>query len=102
MKLLGLSGSPSRNTNSRTLGAVNLVMEFAREQDSSLQAETLNIRDLDIEFCDGRDPSLYEGETKSLIEKIVGADALVLGTPVYRGSYTGILKTYLILFPIMR
>lgn len=99
MKLLGLSGSPSKNANSRTLSAVNQVIAFAKEHNQSLQTETLNIRDLDIEFCDGREPALYEGDTKDLIEKIIAADALILGTPVYRGSYTGILKNVFDIIP---
>lgn len=99
MKLLGLSGSPSKNANSRTLSAVNQVMIFAKEHDDSLQTQTLNIRDLEIEFCDGRDPALYEGDTKNLIEKIIEADALIVGTPVYRGSYTGILKNVFDIIP---
>jgi MsuE subfamily FMN reductase len=99
MNLLGLSGSPARNAASRTLNAVKQAVEFAHQQDSSIIAETINVRDLDIELCDGRDPAMYEGDTKSLIQKIVTADALILGTPVYRGSYTGILKNVFDVIP---
>ena len=99
MKLLGLSGSPTRNTPSRTLNAVKQAMEFAQKQDASIDMETINVRDLDIVLCDGRDPALYENDTKTLIDKIVAADALILGTPVYRGSYTGILKNVFDVLP---
>lgn len=99
MNLLGLSGSPSRNAASRTLSAVKQTVEYAHAQDSVIHMETINVRDLDVELCDGRDPSLYEGDTKTLIEKIVTADALILGTPVYRGSYTGILKNVFDVIP---
>ena len=99
MNLLGLSGSPARNATSRTLNAVTQVLEYAHQQDGSIVIETVNIRDLDIELCDGRDPALYEGDTKKLIDKIVVADALILGTPVYRGSYTGILKNVFDVIP---
>lgn len=91
MNLLGLSGSPSRNAASRTLSAVKQTVEYAYTQNSAIRMETINVRDLEIELCDGRDPALYEDDTKKLIDKIVAADALILGTPVYRGSYTGIL-----------
>ncbi len=99
MKLLGLSGSPAKNAGSRTLNAVMQVVQFACEENGSIQAETINVRDMNIELCDGRDPALYEGDTKQLINKIVKADALVLGTPVYRGSYTGILKNVFDVIP---
>jgi len=99
MNLLGLSGSPSRNAASRTLSAVKQTVEYAHAQDSVIHMETINVRDLDVELCDGRDPALYEGDTKTLIEKIVTADALILGTPVYRGSYTGILKNVFDVIP---
>ena len=99
MKLLGLSGSPAKNSDSRTLSAVKQVVEFATKYDASITSETINVRDLDIELCDGRDPALYEGDTKALIDKIVSADAVVLGTPVYRGSYTGILKNVFDILP---
>ena len=99
MKLLGLSGSPARNAASRTLNAVKQAVEYAHQQDASIQMDTINIRDLDIVLCDGRDPALYEGDTKTLIDKIVAADALILGTPVYRGSYTGILKNVFDVIP---
>ncbi len=99
MKLLGLSGSPAKNSNSRTLSAVKQVVEFAKTYDSRINDETINVRDLNIELCDGRNPALYEGDTKNLINKIVQADALVLGTPVYRGSYTGILKNVFDIIP---
>jgi len=99
MNLLGLSGSPAKNAASRTLNAVKQAVKYAHEQDNSIHMETINVRDLDIELCDGRDPALYESDTKVLIEKIVNADALILGTPVYRGSYTGILKNVFDVIP---
>ncbi len=99
MNILGLSGSPAKNAASRTLNAVKQVVEFAHKQDKVIRMETINVRDLDIELCDGRDPALYEGDTKVLIDKIIAADALILGTPVYRGSYTGILKNVFDVLP---
>jgi len=99
MNLLGLSGSPTRSGNSRTLSAVKQTVDFACEYDKSISSETINIRALDVELCDGRDPALYEGDTKLLIDKIANADALILGTPVYRGSYTGIIKNLFDILP---
>ncbi len=37
-------------------------------------------------------PDRLEGEARSLIRSVESADLLVIGTPVYRASYTGALK----------
>lgn len=97
MKLLGLSGSLTHR--SKTLIAIEKAVAFANASDSSVEAEIINLRDYDLQFCDGRDPYLYEGDTKRVIEKIEEADALIIGSPVYRGSYTGALKNVLDVIP---
>lgn len=99
MKLLGLSGSPAKKSSSRTLSAVDKALSFAKAYDETVHARSINIRDLDVQFCDGRDPALYGGDTKEVIDQITDADAIILGTPIYRGSYTGILKNVFDIIP---
>ena len=45
------------------------------------------------------DPAKYEGDARLLIDKIIDADAYIIGTPMYRGTYTGILKNLFDLIP---
>lgn len=97
MKLLGVSGSLT--PRSKTLLAIEKVLEFAAQSDPNTQTQLLNLRDYRVEFCDGRDPSEYTGDTRLVIDQIVHADALIIGTPVYRGSYTGALKNLFDLIP---
>lgn len=97
MKLLGLSGSLT--PRSKTLIAIEKAVESVSEFDPFIETEIINLRDYDLQFCDGRDPSLYEGDTKRVIEKIEDANALIVGSPVYRGSYTGALKNVFDLIP---
>jgi len=97
MKLLGLSGGPT--SSSKTLIAVKKALEFAKRYDNTVVTEVVNISEYKVQFCDARDPALYEGDTKLLIDKIVAADALIVGTPMYRGTYTGILKNMFDLIP---
>ncbi len=97
MLLIGLSGSPT--ARSKTLLAVERAVEFAEEAYPELATAIINIRDYDMQFCDGRDPALYEGDTRAIIDKIVAADALLVGTPMYRGSYTGVLKNVFDVLP---
>ena len=95
MKLLGLSGGLSQ----KTLVAIEKALDFAYQYDDSISIEPLNVGEYDVRFCDGRDPSKYEGDTRHIIDKITEADALIIGTPMYRGSYTGLLKNVFDLIP---
>lgn len=97
MKLLGLSGSLTEQ--SKTLIAVEKAIGFVRNEKEPVQTEVLNLRDYEVEFCDGRNPEAYQGDTKQVINKIIDADALIVGTPVYRGSYTSALKNVFDLIP---
>ena len=95
MKLLGVSGGLSQSTNV----VIEKALGFVSEYDSSITIEAVNAAEHDIQNCDGRDPSKYEGDTKLIIDKIKDADALIIGTPMYRGSYTGILKNVFDILP---
>ena len=95
MKLLGLSGGLSQ----KTLVAIEKSLDFAYQYDNSISIEALNVGEYDVQFCDGRDPSKYEGDSKLVIDKIIEADALIIGTPMYRGTYTGLLKNVFDLIP---
>lgn len=95
MKLLGISGGLSQ----KTLVAVEKALDFAYQYDNSIEIEVISIGELNIQFCDGRDPAKYDGDAKFIINKIIEADALIFGTPMYRGSYTGLLKNVFDLIP---
>ncbi len=97
MKLLGISGGPTQS--SKTLLAVNTVLDCSYNYDSSISIETLNISDFNVQFCDARDPAKYDGDARILIDKVIEADAYIIGTPMYRGTYTGILKNLFDLIP---
>jgi len=97
MKLLGVSGGPKHS--SKTQLVVKGVLDYALTHDSSTEVEVINVSDLEVQFCDARNPSDYEGDSKLLINKIIDADALVFGSPIYRGTYTGILKNVFDLIP---
>lgn len=95
MKLLGISGGVSQ----KTFVAIEKALDFAYQYDNSTEIEVISIGELDIQFCDGRDPAKYEGDSKLIIDKIIQADALIFGTPMYRGTYTGLLKNVFDLIP---
>ena len=95
MNLLGLSGGMSQST----IIAIEKALDFAKQYDNSISIEALNVGEYDIQNCDGRDPAKYEGDARLVIDKICEADALFIGTPMYRGSYTGMLKNVFDLIP---
>ena len=95
MNLLGLSGGMSQST----IIAVEKALDFAFQYDNSISVEALNIGEYNVQYCDGRESSKYEGDTRIVIDKIIDADALFIGTPMYRGSYTGMLKNVFDLIP---
>jgi MsuE subfamily FMN reductase len=97
MKLLGISGSLT--PTSRTSEVVRLVLDEAVAFDSTVEAELLDLRSYQVAFCDGRNPDEYTGDTRRVIDKVAEADAYVIGSPAYRGSYTGALKNLFDLVP---
>ncbi|WP_079525389.1 NADPH-dependent FMN reductase [Halobacillus hunanensis] len=97
MKVLGLSGSVT--LSSKTWISVKQAIEAAKEALPGAETEIVHLGEYDTVLCDGRDPSLYEGDTKALIDLIVEADALIIGTPVYRASLTGALKNVFDIIP---
>jgi len=97
MNLLGLSGSPM--TQSKTLLAVEKAVEYA-QRDPEVSVSVINIRDYNVDFCRGRDDKdAYGTDTRFILDAICNADALIVGTPIYRGSYTGILKNIFDMLP---
>jgi FMN reductase len=89
--IVGISGSPRRS--SRTTAAVRAVIE-------QIEAKTASETKL-IELVDAaphlfatltRDALQQNERASAIVRTIEAADILVVGTPVYRGSYTGALK----------
>lgn len=97
MKLIGISGSLSRN--SKTELAVRKTLEFAEATGHTVNTELIALSKYNLEFCDGRDPGQYEGDTRRVIDKITCGDAFIVGSPIYRGTYTGALKNLFDLVP---
>jgi NAD(P)H-dependent FMN reductase len=63
-------------------------------------ADLLDLGTLRLGFADGTPPEDLADDTAATIAAIEAANALVLATPVYRGSLTGSLKNLLDLTPV--
>jgi FAD reductase [NAD(P)H] len=57
-----------------------------------VEIELLDLREYDVQFCDGRNPSTYTGDTKKVLDIIQSADFYIIGTPIFQGSLSGPLK----------
>jgi FMN reductase/FAD reductase [NAD(P)H] len=97
MKLLGISGSLS--AHSKTALVVNKALEFAGSASKNIKPDFLSLSGLELDFCDGRNPDLYTGNTRQAIDKVSEADAYIIGSPIYRGSYSGAFKNLFDLIP---
>ncbi|MGF1431335.1 NADPH-dependent FMN reductase [Kitasatospora sp. LaBMicrA B282] len=91
--VLAVSGSPS--PTSRTTGLLRHV--GARLAEHGHRVVPLDVRELPAEpllRADTRHPELARA-----LDLVTGADALVIGTPVYKAAYSGLLKALLDVLP---
>lgn len=94
--VLGIVGSMS--SPSRTRAAVEVALRAA-ETEHGVETAVLHLADYDLVPADGRPLDDYTGETADALERIIESRAYVVGTPVYRASYSGILKNLFDLIP---
>ncbi|MCU0551907.1 MAG: NAD(P)H-dependent oxidoreductase [Leptolyngbya sp. Prado105] len=91
VKVVGIAGSIRPGSYSQ------LALKIAAQRVEALGAdvEILDLRSLNLPFCDGGDDySEYPGVAK--MQKAVSeADAIILATPEYHGSVSGVLKNAL-------
>lgn len=91
--IITLAGSPS--TPSRSSAILDYAQQIIESQGITVQA--LQVRDLNpIELLHAQ----WDGETlKTAIANVLAAQGIVICTPVYKASYTGILKAFLDVLP---
>jgi multimeric flavodoxin WrbA len=98
MKIIGLNGSPRRE-KSRTGQLVNKILEGAA--DAGAQIEYFDITEIKIKPCAACDKCHKKGycvqkdDFQMTFEKIMSADGLVLGSPVYIYQVTAQLKNWI-------
>lgn len=89
LNLVTVSGS--LQTPSRTSALVNaLASQIAKHR--SLNIETIEIGDIASELGQVTRPDKAPHNIQKAIKSIETADFLIVATPVYRGSYTGLFK----------
>ncbi|PAE42524.1 NADPH-dependent FMN reductase [Bacillus sp. 7884-1] len=89
MKLIGISGTI---IGAKTSIVVQNVLEEVKKHHPNVEIELLDLREYDVQFCDGRNPLTYTGDTKKVLDIIQSADFYIIGTPIFQGSLSGPLK----------
>jgi NAD(P)H-dependent FMN reductase len=89
LHVVGVAGSLRDGSHTRT--AVGHALDAAERRGAS--AELLDLRAFDLPVLD---PDADErGDAARFAARVRAADSVVLGTPVYHGSYSGALKNAL-------
>ncbi len=79
--------------------AIGLAVEMAAAR-PACSASLVNLGDCRISFADGRPLASLGDDSARVVGEIASADAVLLASPVYRGSFTGALKNLLDLAPV--
>lgn len=110
MKIIAINGSPRKNSNTAVL--LKQALEGASLQGA--ETELINLYDLEYKGCmscfacklkGGKSygKCAYKDELSPVLEKVLAADALLLGSPIYFHAVTGEMRSFLerLMFPIL-
>jgi NAD(P)H-dependent FMN reductase len=96
--VLGISGSLTKGGSTRAV--IDAALRGAKARNPQLTTDVIDLRDVVLSFCDGRPLNEYTDDTPRVVAQIQAADAYIIGTPIYRGAYTGSLKNLLDHVPV--
>jgi FMN reductase len=91
VKIIGIGGS--LRTNSYSQLALNVAAR--RLEALGAELEILDLRQMHLPFCTGEDDYLDYPDVERLQNTVKEADGLILSTPEYHGSVSGVLKNAL-------
>lgn len=97
MNIVGLSGS---KVGSKTRTAMNYTMKALNEKYPDVNVTLIDLAEYDVQFSDGRNYLEYEGDTGFVTRKIMEADAIIIGTPIFQASIPATLKNIFDLLPV--
>ncbi len=89
LKIVGFAGSSSRPSRTRIL--VEAVANAAAAR-TGAATEIYDLTEIHPSLGATLDPRQAPPDLVALIETITNADALIVGSPVYKGTYTGLFK----------
>lgn len=112
MKFIAICGSNRQNGNTAEL--LNAALDGVKEIIPDAETEFINLYDVPFNGCkscfackkiNGRHygKCVYNDDFKSILERIVDADGLIFGSPIYFGDVSGNMRCLLerLLFPFV-
>jgi FMN reductase len=82
----------------RLAAAIAVAAQAART--GGVAVDILNLAEVPVEICDGRALEAYGEATRQAVARIAAAGAVLIGAPVYRASFPGVLKNLLDITPV--
>ena len=102
-KIIIIDGGPRKNMNTAKL--LQSFAEGAKSASIDVEVKTIRLYDLDYKGCmscmacklKGRASNIcrFKDSLTSILEEIAQADGLVLGSPIYFGEVTGLMRAFL-------
>lgn len=93
MKLLGISGTI---IGEKTSIVVQKVLEGVKKHHPNVEIELLDLREYDVQFCDGRNPATYTGDTKKFLISFNLLIFILSEHQFFKAHYQDHLRIYLI------
>jgi FMN reductase len=94
LMLVGAATPPGR------LAAAIAMAGDAARAGGDVAVDILNLAEVPIETCDGRPLEAHGAATRQAVARIAAAGAVLIGAPVYRASFPGVLKNLLDITPV--
>ena len=96
--LLGIHGTVT--SPGRLHQALQIALDAASANDTSISTDLLHLGDYQISFADGRPAEDYGHDTGKVLEQVMSAEMYIIATPIFRASFTGALKNLLDHIPV--
>ena len=94
LKIVGFSGSARRPSRSRRLVETVIDRIAAHHDRYAIDAQVFDVMDVMPDLGQVTDVTKLPAKVERAIERLAQADAIVVGTPVYKGSYSGLFKHF--------
>ena len=91
VKIVGIAGSLRPDSSSYQA----LIQAAQRVEALGAEVEILDLRKMNLPFCDGGDEYPDYPDVEKLCQAVKQADGIILATPEYHGSVSGVLKNAL-------
>ncbi len=102
-KIIIIDGGPRKNMNTAKL--LQNFAEGAKSADSDIEVKTIRLYDLDFKGCmscmacklksKASNICRFKDALTPILEEIAQADGLALGSPIYFGEVTGLMRAFL-------